>query len=117
MGDAAMGVMFMTWAIDNAAPDTMRAVVSAAIPGIGSLGSIIAMWLYVPSDAPDFRRGNVLNLVSGVILLVMTIWGYLYLKHENGKRDRGKRDDMLLGKSEEEIQSMGYRHPNFRYQI
>jgi hypothetical protein len=37
-----IGAQFLTWGADNAAPDTMRAVVTAAVPGIGSLGAIIA---------------------------------------------------------------------------
>lgn len=32
----------LTWGTDNAAPDTMKAVVTAIIPGFGALGSILA---------------------------------------------------------------------------
>jgi hypothetical protein len=42
MGASVSGPMILTWATDNAAPDTMRAVVTAAIPGIGAIGSILA---------------------------------------------------------------------------
>lgn len=30
----------VTWGTNNAAPDTMRAVVTAAIPGIGAIGAV-----------------------------------------------------------------------------
>ncbi|KXN88334.1 hypothetical protein AN958_07479, partial [Leucoagaricus sp. SymC.cos] len=110
-------VKFMTWATDNAAPDTMRAVVSAAIPGLGALGSVVGMWIFVPSEAPRFRLGNLINLAAGVAMVLATLFGALYLHKENIKRDRGERDDRLSGKGQEEIRSLGYRHPSFRYQL
>ncbi|KAG2001980.1 high-affinity nicotinic acid transporter, variant 3 [Coprinopsis cinerea AmutBmut pab1-1] len=36
------GPMIMTWGTENAAPDTMRAVASAAIPAFGAIGAIIS---------------------------------------------------------------------------
>ncbi|KAJ3559175.1 hypothetical protein NP233_g11330 [Leucocoprinus birnbaumii] len=116
MGDCAVGILIMTWATDNAAPDTMRAVAAAAVPGLGSLGSIVGMWVFVPSEAPEFRVGNMLNLISGVIMVFSIALGTLYLKAENSKRERGDRDDRLLGLARDEAISLGYRHPGFRYQ-
>ena len=34
--------MVLVWGTDNAAPDTVRAVTTAIIPGVGALGSVIA---------------------------------------------------------------------------
>ncbi|KAJ3573726.1 hypothetical protein NP233_g2248 [Leucocoprinus birnbaumii] len=116
MGDCAVGILIMTWATDNAAPDTMRAVAAAAIPGLGSLGSIVGMWVFVPSEAPEFRVGNMLNLISGVIMIFSIALEALYLKAENSKRERGDRDDRLSGLAGDEGISLGYRHPSFRYQ-
>jgi hypothetical protein len=37
--------------------------------------------------------------------------------YENRKRDAGKRDDRLEGKTEEEIAALGHRHPRYRLLI
>ena len=37
----------MTWGTDNSAPDTMRAVVTAAIPGIGAIGAVMASVYFI----------------------------------------------------------------------
>jgi len=117
MGGSSSGPLFLTWGVDNAAPDTMRAVATAAIPGIGAIGAIIAVWTYLPNDAPNFHNGNSLNLAAGLTVMVMTFVGMLYLRHENRKRDRGERDYRLEGKTEAELRDLGYKHPNFRYQL
>ncbi|KAJ3517997.1 hypothetical protein NMY22_g13843 [Coprinellus aureogranulatus] len=61
MGATVAGPMIMVWGTDNAAPDTVRAVTTAAIPGFGAIGAILAVWTYTPTDAPDYRRGNLSN--------------------------------------------------------
>lgn len=41
-GGSPSGPMLVTWGADNAAPDTVKAVTTALIPGLGAIGSIIA---------------------------------------------------------------------------
>ncbi|KAJ2917847.1 hypothetical protein MD484_g2542, partial [Candolleomyces efflorescens] len=117
MGGCVGGPMLIVWGTDNAAPDTMRAVVSAAICGIGALGSIIAVWTYIPSDGPDYKTGNSIVLAAVTCSCLVAIGLTFYIKWENAKRDRGERDHRLEGKTQEELEQMGYRHPQFRYQI
>ncbi|KAJ3538379.1 hypothetical protein NMY22_g5189 [Coprinellus aureogranulatus] len=118
MGGSVGGPMLVTWATDNAAPDTMRAVVTAAVPGIGrSVRSWRTVWTYAPSDAPDYRKGNLANLSCCSAICVIVSLTALYVRWENRKRDRGERDYRLEGKSKEELRNLGYKHPQFRYQI
>ncbi|XP_006461471.1 hypothetical protein AGABI2DRAFT_185708 [Agaricus bisporus var. bisporus H97] len=117
MGGTPSGPLFLTWGADNAAPDTMRAVATAAIPGIGALGAVIAVWTYLPDDSPNFLKGNSINLAAAITVIMFTGVGMWYLWHENKKRDQGGRDYRLEGKTKEEIRDLGYRHPNFRYQL
>jgi hypothetical protein len=74
------------------------------------------MWIFLPSEAPSFHGGNLLNLLSGITMSLLIAYGTLYLQNENSKRDRRERDYQLECMSEETVQSLGYRHPNFRYQ-
>ncbi|KAF6744578.1 major facilitator superfamily domain-containing protein [Ephemerocybe angulata] len=117
MGASVCGPMIMTWGTDNAAPDTVRAVVTGAIPGFGAVGAILAVWTYAPTDAPDYRKGNLANLaaISAVCLLVVAT--AIYIWDENRKRGRGDRDGRLEGKTEKELADLGCYHPQFRYQI
>ncbi|KAJ3534903.1 hypothetical protein NMY22_g6720 [Coprinellus aureogranulatus] len=140
MAGAIIGPMLVIWGTDNAAPDTMRAVVTGAIPGFGAVGSIMAyvhiedsssspaltpissnhlhrVWTYIYTDAPEYRRGNLGNLATMSLMAVIIILTAVYLRWENAKRERGERDSRLEGKTEEEVKNMGYRHPQFRYQI
>ncbi|KAH6884647.1 major facilitator superfamily domain-containing protein [Coprinopsis sp. MPI-PUGE-AT-0042] len=117
MGGASGAPVTLTWGTENAAPDTMRAVASAAIPGIGALGSLLSIWTYVPTDAPQYRNGNTANLASSSLGCALTIGLAFYLRRENAKRQRGELDHVLEGKSADEVEQLGYRNPDFRYQI
>jgi len=105
--------MFLSCGTDNAAPDTIRAVTTAIIPSIGALGSIIAVWTYLPADAPNYHHGNSLNLGTSSAVCVLTVVAALYIRHENKKRDRGERQYRLEHKTQKEIEQLGYLHPDF----
>ncbi|KAG6861464.1 hypothetical protein C0995_016555 [Termitomyces sp. Mi166 len=115
-GASPGGPLVLAWATDNASPDTVKAVTPAMVLGIGALGSVIAMWTYLPTDAPDYHNGNSLNLSTSCGICVLVVLSYVYLRHENAKRDRGERDHRLQGKLQSEIEELGYLHPEFRYQ-
>ncbi|KLO05691.1 MFS general substrate transporter [Schizopora paradoxa] len=116
-GSAPTGPMLVTWGADNAAPDTVKAVTTALIPCFGVVGSIIAVWTYLPADAPNFHQGNSLNLATSILTCILVAIGAAYVRWENGKRERGERDYRLVGKSEDELVQLGSLHPSFRYQI
>ena len=76
-----------------------------------------SVWTYVSADAPNYHKGNTLNLVASVVVVLLAGFGSLYLRWENDKRERGERDYRLEGKTEQEIKDLGYLHPRFRYQL
>ncbi|KAF7370378.1 MFS general substrate transporter [Mycena sanguinolenta] len=117
MGSSPIAPLELAWATDNAAPDTIRAMASAIITGLGTLGSIIAVWTYLPGDAPNYHKGNSLNLGTATAICLLTIINALYIRWENAKRDRGERDYRLEGKTAKELEQLGYLHPRFRYQL
>ncbi|KAJ6498298.1 MFS general substrate transporter [Mycena vulgaris] len=117
MGGSPIAPLELAWGTDNAAPDTIRAVTSAIIPGFGALGSVIAVWTYLPTDAPNYHKGNSLNLGTTSAICLLTIVAGLYIRWENAKRDRGERDYRLDGKTAKELEELGYLHPHFRYQL
>lgn len=79
--------------------------------------TINRVWTYAPSDAPLYRKGNLANLSCCSAICVIVSLTALYVRWENKKRDRGERDYRLEGKSQDELRNLGYKHPQFRYQI
>ncbi|KAJ7066448.1 MFS general substrate transporter [Mycena amicta] len=116
LGATPIAPLELAWGTDNAAPDTIRAVTSAIIPGFGALGSVIAVWTYLPTDAPNYHKGNSVNVGAASAIMVLTVIATLYIRTENAKRERGERDYRLVGKTAKEVEELGYLHPRFRYQ-
>ncbi|KAI1283631.1 MFS general substrate transporter [Xylaria sp. FL0933] len=109
------GPGFLSWGINNAGNPSLRAVSSAYIVSIGTLGGILAVWAYLPSDGPNFPIGHSINFAAQVVSLFLATFGLLYCLRENRIRARGGRDNRLEGLSEEQKADLGYRHPDFRY--
>ncbi|PUU79243.1 major facilitator superfamily domain-containing protein [Tuber borchii] len=114
-GSFPLGPLFLSWGLNNAAGPSVRAVTGAYIVSLGQGGAILATWTYVPSDAPRYIRGHSINLGAQVGAALMGLLGILYARWENTLRDRGGRDNRLVGLTEEQVQKLGYRHPDFRY--
>jgi len=116
-GASPSAPVLLAWGTDNAAPDTMRAVTTAIIPGFGAIGAVIAVWTYLPTDAPAYQKGSSLNLATSCMVCVLVFIGAIYVRWENAKRERGERDYRLQNKTPEEIETLGSLHPRFRYQV
>ncbi|KAF7308910.1 MFS general substrate transporter [Mycena kentingensis (nom. inval.)] len=115
LGSTPIGPLVLAWTLDNAAPDTVRAVTSAVVTGFGTSGAVIAVWTYLPTDAPNYHNGNSLNLATACLALAVTVVAVVYMRGENAKRERGERDYRLEGKDRSGLEELGYLHPDFRY--
>ncbi|KAG8162506.1 hypothetical protein KVR01_008271 [Diaporthe batatas] len=109
------GPGFLAWAINNAAGPAVRAVTSAYVVTVGTIGGIVATWTYIPADGPAYRTGHTINLVGQIVVVCLSLFGIAYCSWENKLRAAGKRDHRLEGRTQEEIDQLGYRHPEFRY--
>jgi MFS family permease len=109
------GPGFLSWALNNASGPAVRAVTSGWIVTLGTAGGILAVWAYLPSDGPNFPIGHSINLAAQFIALALSSFGILYCMWENRLRDRGGRDYRLEGRTQEEIDDLGHKHPEFRY--
>ncbi|KAF8488987.1 major facilitator superfamily domain-containing protein, partial [Hysterangium stoloniferum] len=115
-GTASTVPFFLSWAVENSAPEPVRGANIAIVAGAGGIGSLISVWAYLPSDAPKYRHGFSLNLAWACISFILAIIGVLYVHWENAKRERGERDDRLIGKSQTELDELGSQHPEYRFQ-
>ncbi|KAF9876840.1 hypothetical protein CkaCkLH20_05686 [Colletotrichum karsti] len=56
------GPGFLSWAMNNSAGPSVRAVTSAYVVTIGTIGGIVATWTYTFKDAPKYFVGHTINL-------------------------------------------------------
>ncbi|KAI9055970.1 hypothetical protein LZ554_000904 [Drepanopeziza brunnea f. sp. 'monogermtubi'] len=115
-GVFTQGPAFLAWGLNNAAGSSIRAVSGAFITSLGTGGAFIATWTYLEADKPDFHRGHYINIGAQIMTFSLACVGIAYIRWENGKRDRGERDERVVGLNEKERIALGYRNPEFRYQ-
>jgi len=109
------GPGFLSWGLNNASGPAIRAVTSAWIVTVGTMGGILAVWAYLPTDGPNYPIGHSINLTAQFLVLALSLGGIFYCLWENKVRARGGRDERLTGLTEAEAADLGYRHPEFRY--
>jgi drug/metabolite transporter (DMT)-like permease len=117
---AAIGIFFigttvLAWCLNNVANSGRRAVSSAFVVAMGNFGSVIATWAYLPTDAPRYKTGHYINLGAEALVCILGLTGIIYIRWENRVRDKGGRNERLVGLTEDEVQVLGFRHPEFRY--
>ncbi|KAG8860505.1 hypothetical protein FRB96_003759 [Tulasnella sp. 330] len=117
MGVFPLGPLFLTWANNNAAPHTTRAVSSAMVVSIGTMGPIVSSWVYLPIDAPKYTTGNSVLVGAFTGLFISTCCLILYNVHENKARAAGRRDYRLDDADDTTIINLGHLHPRFRYTL
>ncbi|KAH7040886.1 major facilitator superfamily domain-containing protein [Microdochium trichocladiopsis] len=111
----AVGTLTNAQAAAMVSSDTSRSMSLAINMMGGNIGGLIATWTYLPWDKPDFKIGNGINLgASGLILLVSTA-ALLWMHRDNKKRDGRDAEEQLRGLSEAEIESLEWKHPNWRW--
>lgn len=72
--------------------------------------------IFLKEDAPRYYIGHgVVIAYLTICLLGGTVFVWLGLKRENKKRLSGARDNMLDGKTEEEVWIAGDNRPDFIY--
>lgn len=82
---------------------------------IGNSSGIMAPFLYPSGEGPRYIRGHAVTMAlvaaAAVLFGSMSVW----FRRENGKRERGVRDGVMEGRSEEEVLAMGDENPKFRF--
>ncbi|KAH6621675.1 major facilitator superfamily domain-containing protein [Chaetomium sp. MPI-SDFR-AT-0129] len=109
------GPGFLSWAMNNSAGPSVRAVSSGYVVTLGTIGGIVATWTYTKGDAPKYHTGHTINLCGQLATVLLSLFGIFYCMYENKARAAGKRDHRLQGLTEEEQEELGNTHPSYRY--
>ncbi|KAL0566902.1 hypothetical protein V5O48_015096 [Marasmius crinis-equi] len=99
----------------NVVSDTARASALATHVMIGSLGSLIATWSFLPFDAPDYRIGNGLNLAASSMIPIVGGVLMLWMAVDNKRRQKINVREEFQGLNEKEIEDLDWKHPEFRW--
>ncbi|KAK5137597.1 hypothetical protein LTR08_007892 [Meristemomyces frigidus] len=108
----------ITWAANNTEGVYKRGVTIGFVIGWGNLNGVMSSNVYRAQDKPNYRPGHAVVLAYMVIFLLGgSLATHFGLVAENKKKLAGKRDGLLQGKSEAEIEALGDRKPDFIYTV
>lgn len=92
--------LIYSWSGQNTAGDTKRKVTTGMLFVGASAGNVVGPLLYTTAEAPRYTRGLTSNLVLFIIIMVLVIFGVLYIAYLN--RWHAKKR-VALGKAEKVV--------------
>ncbi|KAM5536649.1 hypothetical protein V8D89_009744 [Ganoderma adspersum] len=87
----------IAWVSNNVEGSYKRSVSLAMVISFGNINGAVSSNVYRAHDAPWYRLGHGIVLMYIAIGLIMAIIYHLALRRENGKRERGERDEIIEG--------------------
>lgn len=114
LGIFTYGALCNSHVAANVASDTARtAAIAVNVMGC-NIGGLISAWAYVPSDSPNYRIGNGLNLAAQAAMILIGTGLYYWIERDNKNRDRVQATTTpdLDG---EDIDTLDWKHPDFRW--
>lgn len=79
---------------------------------------IVSSNIYRAKDKPRFKPGHAVVLAyEALFLLGGSVVQHVLLRRENAKRRNGERNHWVEGKTEEEIDKLGDKRPDFLYTL
>ncbi|CAG9936780.1 unnamed protein product [Clonostachys rosea f. rosea IK726] len=115
MGSFNQGTFNNAQAAANCRSDSSRNV-AIGLANLGSnVGGLVATWTYLPSGAPNFYLGNGICVGCGSGILLLSIGLLLFMKWDNARRERRDAAAELSGLSEQSIDDLEWKHPEFRW--
>jgi MFS family permease len=110
-----LGPLCHSQAAANVSSDSARSMSIAITMFFGNIGSLISTWAFQSWDGPDYRIGNGLNFATSSSMMVVGILALFWMNWDNKKREDRDADDELAGLSEQEIENLEWKHPQFRW--
>ncbi|KAK5046785.1 hypothetical protein LTR84_007139 [Exophiala bonariae] len=111
------GIFCNAQAAANAMSDSSRNSAIALANLGGNIGGLIATWTYLPADAPAYRIGAGINLTTSALIFLIATATLLYMKWDNRRREQRDSAAELTGLSQETIQNLEWKHPEFRWSV
>ena len=98
----------ISWASNNTEGVYKRGVTLGFVIGWGNLNGVVSSNIYRAQDKPRYKTGHAIVMAYMILFLLGgSIVQYTLLRAENAKRRAGKRDNLIVGKNESEIDLLG----------
>lgn len=112
-----LGAMCNAQASANVISDSSRNIAIGTNAMFGYIGGLIATWTYLPSDAPRYPIGNSINLACAISWTTLAVATLLWMKYDNKSRDERERAarEEIAGLSQQEVQELEWKHPDWRW--
>ncbi|KAK4541561.1 hypothetical protein LTR36_007858 [Oleoguttula mirabilis] len=108
----------ISWAANNTEGVYKRGVTIGFVIGWGNLNGVMSSNVYQAKDKPNYRPGHGVVLAYMILFLLGgSLVTHFALVAENKKKLAGKRDYLVEGKSQKEIEALGDRRPDFLYTV
>ena len=115
MGAFNSGALCNAQVSANVVSDTARSSGIGMNVMLGNIGGLIASWTFLPKDRPNYYIGNGLNLGTSTLMLVIASAMGWWMRRDNRKRALKDPDAELADLSADEIESLDWKHPGFRW--
>lgn len=115
MSTYSNGAMCNAQVSANVVSDTARSAAIGTNVMMGNIGGLISSWAFLPWDGPDYHIGNGLNLATAGGILVVGILTNLWMNWDNRRRVGRNVEAELLGRTQQEIEDLDWKHPAFRW--
>ncbi|EUC46479.1 hypothetical protein COCMIDRAFT_35841 [Bipolaris oryzae ATCC 44560] len=106
-----------SWAANNLAPTSRRAIGVAFNICIGNIGGVIGSYMYLESEKPKYQTGFGLSLAFGASGFLVAFLLELSYKWGNSKKAKLSEDEIRARYTDEELLDMGDKSPLFRYTL
>lgn len=117
VGNYSMMPIIVVWLLNNMGGHYKRAMGVAIQISVGNCAGFITSNVFPPSQKPRFPLGYSVGLGGALLTLISATAFFLYLRRENGKRQRGERDAWFANLPESEKDNLGDDHPEFRMSL
>jgi MFS family permease len=106
-----------SWAANNLAPSSRRAIGVAFNICVGNIGGVIGSYMYLESEKPKYYTGFGLSLAFGATGFIVAFLLELSYKWGNSKKARQSEDEIRGQYTDQELLAMGDKSPLFRYTL
>lgn len=106
-----------SWAGNNLAPASRRAVGLALNICVGNIGGIMGSYMFFESDAPEYGIGFGLSLAFALAGLVAALAAEVAYKWGNKKKAEVSPEEIRERYTQDELLRMGDKSPLFKYTL
>ncbi|KAF5006451.1 hypothetical protein FDECE_7173 [Fusarium decemcellulare] len=106
-----------SWAANNLAPSSRRAIGVAFNICVGNIGGIIGSYMYLDKEAPRYQTGFGLSLAFGASGVIVALLLELSYKWGNKRKAQLTEEDIRAQYSEEQLLKLGDKSPLFKYTL